>query len=783
MDKVYIAQRLKKYLFLISIIFVVLTTSHLIYSYIYSDAKETAIKWGSISEALIGQTPSLNPLRNSSSNDQYINSIVYRSLLKYDVKSKTIKPDLAKCDTRNLLKIECFLQTNIKWSNWDEISSDDIITTFKTLKDSKVNPIMNSLLRNTTIEKTKTSIIFTNTKKDINILKIFFQPIVSSKILNIISQKEIEWNFSISSWIYSWKYKVTNILREETSNITTVTLEKNTAYYKNNSYIDTIVFRVFPDISNFLKNKNSINIFNDRNNLIAGSVPKLGDNKYSLPQYVSIFANTRKITDNNFRKLILSEINKDEIVEKLWKDNFKKIKNSYLSDIYIKEKTSTKTFKNILNKKWYYSLEDLEIKLKQDLEKEKNSNNSWSLIKQIKNISWESKIKEGSPIIPDSFSNKEKTELNSAEEKITNSKSNIIFSPSWVDKYNFVSRDDYLLKWKTKKWTTEVYINDYKLKSFTAHNSEFVYRISEKSWNFNTWANNYKIYFVINWKKELQEEVNFYRDSNKEKLKKAEKEFFEKKKEIKSEIKTSTWEKIIEKKESLIEKIEKNINYIKSEKYKNIEVKIEKLKSLDKEYFYNEKLEKYNLELYYVSNKIDIEKSAKYIAEKLAKKWIKVSLREISTKDLNWLILEWKKNYDLLLTWVNLSYFDFNIYPYFHSSQIEKWYNFSNFRKLDLDIVLEELKSKILPNNKKVLLEKKVLNIIKENNLSKTLYTPLLSNLVDKNIKWYSLSKEIPEDFYRFEPIYKSYVNEDKKAITTNKGVLWYIKFLINTLF
>ncbi|MDQ7022508.1 MAG: hypothetical protein Q9M97_03100 [Candidatus Gracilibacteria bacterium] len=164
MDKVYIAKRLKKYLFLISIIFIVLTTSHLIYSYFYSDAKETAIKGGSISEALIGQTPSLNPLKNNSSNDKYINSIVYRSLLKYD-KNKITEPDLAKCDTRNLLKIECFLETNIKWSNGDEITKDDIIATFKTLKESKVNPIMNSLLKNTTIEKTEISIIFTNTKK------------------------------------------------------------------------------------------------------------------------------------------------------------------------------------------------------------------------------------------------------------------------------------------------------------------------------------------------------------------------------------------------------------------------------------------------------------------------------------------------------------------------------------------------------------------------------------------------------------------------------------------
>ncbi|MDQ7009511.1 MAG: hypothetical protein Q9M94_04445, partial [Candidatus Gracilibacteria bacterium] len=85
--------------------------------------------------------------------------------------------------------------------------------------------------------------------------------------------------------------------------------------------------------------------------------------------------------------------------------------------------------------------------------------------------------------------------------------------------------------------------------------------------------------------------------------------------------------------------------------------------------------------------------------------------------------------------------------------------------------------------DKKILLEKKVLKIITENNLSKTLYTPILSNLVDKNIKGYILNNKLSEDFYRFEPIYKSYVNEDKKIITDNKTFNGYIKFLVESLF
>ena len=113
MDKAYIAGRLKKYLFFISIIFIVLTGSHLVYSYIYSDAKETAIKWWSISEAIIGNVPNLNPLKNSSEQNKYINTILYRSLLKYSISKQKIVWDITKCN----ISEEKQLPWCKKWNN------------------------------------------------------------------------------------------------------------------------------------------------------------------------------------------------------------------------------------------------------------------------------------------------------------------------------------------------------------------------------------------------------------------------------------------------------------------------------------------------------------------------------------------------------------------------------------------------------------------------------------------------------------------------------------------
>jgi hypothetical protein len=137
----------------------------------------------------------------------------------------------------------------------------------------------------------------------------------------------------------------------------------------------------------------------------------------------------------------------------------------------------------------------------------------------------------------------------------------------------------------------------------------------------------------------------------------------------------------------------------------------------------------------------------------------------------------------MILTWILLSYFKYDINSYYNSDKIEKWYNLSKYWRLELDNILKKLKSEILSDEKRIKLEKESLTIIKKNNLSKVLYTPILSNLVDKNIKWYKLENDIPESFYRFEPIYKSYVNQDKAIIMENKNFLWYLKYLINTLF
>jgi hypothetical protein len=104
----------------------------------------------------------------------------------------------------------------------------------------------------------------------------------------------------------------------------------------------------------------------------------------------------------------------------------------------------------------------------------------------------------------------------------------------------------------------------------------------------------------------------------------------------------------------------------------------------------------------------------------------------------------------MILIGLNLGYFESNIFPYFHSSQVEKGYNFSNYKKLGLDIILEDLKTLSLSPDKSRELQLKALEIISQESIVKTLYTPIMKQLVDKNIKNYKLPSFLHDETLRF---------------------------------
>ncbi len=730
--------KLKKYLFLISLFVLFITFSHIVYKYVFFDAKSLPIKGWTISEWIVWELSHLNPLISTTDYNKYIIGILYRSLLKYDVTEKKIVWDLANCDISNLAYIECFLETNIYWSNNKPITVKDVVSTYNILKTTNVNPVIKSLLADTIIEGKTNSIIFRNAKRNINFLNVFFQPILNEQVINNLWIEDLNKPFSPNKdSLYSGKYKVALIKEDKNLWIVELSLEKNENYFQNNIYIDKLIFKFFKNNNSILKNKDIINIFNDSENIIWRSVPRLQSNYYTLPKYTAVFINSDKIVSKNLRNFLLNKIDREKLIKVLWKDLYKEINNPYLTDYNIDKDTENKNIESIMENSWFYKKSELAKLILGD--------------ELAKTQTWNVDIKtEDKSISIQDIEAKENT--------------NLLYIESGLSKkYSFITEDNILLKWSIKNdKPTAIYIDDYKLQWYKEWDNYFYYRLKEETYEtIKEGKNIYKIYFEIKWNKVLKEEfiVFYYKDELK--LEKAKTSFYE------SLIKTD------EIPEKNIEKVEKKVvidDLIKL-----------KLDSIDDKYFYNKNIEKYNLKLMYIWWEKDIISTAEFIKTTLWEYGIDIQVNSIDITDLWKFILDWNSfnDYDIILAWINLGYFDFNIYPYFHSSQAKSWYNFSNIKKLSLDIILEEINSNKIDKETLQNKQKQILNIIKEEQVVKTLYTPLLNLLVDKNIHNKANSSSIWSwQIDRIDYLSEIYINEKREINYKDKWLSDFFKFL-----
>lgn len=763
MDKKHVLKKLKKYLFFVSIVFLTLSSLHLVYNYVYYDSKETAQKWGIISESFVWTFPNLNPLKYNNDYNSYINHILYRSLLTYDINKGKIVWDLANCKISDLSKIKCELGKVIKWSSWEDITVEDIVSTYNILRETNINPILKKTLEKVKITAKESSILFETAWSDVNILNIFFQEILPKSVIEQIDLDNVTWNLSPINWVYSWKYKISKVDQDETVWFTKIFLEKNEFYTRNPIYIDSIILKFYKDYTTLLQQKGNINIFNDKKSLIWNSIPKLENHKYILPQYVSVFINRDKIEYPNIRNYILSQINSKEILKEVWEENNKLIESPFLDDIKLSTYSNKNTIKTMLNSLWYYKKEYHLSKI---------------IKKEIKNYSSEVKITNSNENKKD-LEEVNITEIkNSITKENYNHSSKIIRKPEWVDKYNFITNPNITLTWKTNKNISEVYINDLKLKNYKPSSEIFNLELNLSLGNIKLWENTYKIYFIENWRKSLKESITLFYDKDKNNLEKQE-----------ADLISRLVNKKIEANKKLIsennkEKEEKEDNPKILKVFSKEDIKRQNLiNALDDKFYYDKNFKAYSLKISYIEWSKQISDTSLIIKKELENAWIKIELYSSKLLDITKKIRKNTEEYDILIAWINLWYFNFNLSKYFYSGQITKWRNLSKIKNSDLDNILEDLKSWLLTKDKRVELQKAVIKILSKEAVFKPLYSPYYSNLVIKNIEWYELNEIIPSDIYRFEPLSKSYILKNKIINSNDKNLKWFLEFLITNLF
>lgn len=705
--------RLKKYLFLISIFFAFLIWVHIWYIYLYHNSIEKPIEWWSISEWIIWEFPHLNPLKDSKDYNKNIIYLLYRWLLKYDFENNVVIWDLANCDLKDLSYIQCSLNPN-KWSDWTNITVDDVVSTYNIIKNSDINPYISWLLRNTTLKVINNNIIFESNIKDVNIINALYQPIVSKNVIDNIWNKELLWKFNPLDWIYSGPYKIENISYDDSLWIQKLFLIKNEnfnpLFEKNKIYISKFVFKFFKDLNHFNKHKDTINIFHDTNYNLSDVSPRINTYYFNPNQYISLFINESNITNKDLRKFLLNAIDREKIAKMLW--------------IW---------YSNIYNP---YLLENLET-------------SSWSKALNIESTFKDLGYFKKSVLIEDQTKALEKDFLDEIQKK--QYKALETFS-SWVKfNYTFTSNDILNLKWNiwTKK-IDEIYVNDDKL-WINRKTWEYSYILSLENKNIVNWINNYKIY-TKTWKddKVLVEEFNVIYESDIDKLQASQNDLV--------------------------------LANASSEELKDYNQKVDKLKeklwSLDNNFYYNEKLEPFELRFNYIEWKTDVLAISNLIKNLIETYWIKVNSIPLTSQELAKKVQENKKDYDLILIWIDLWVTSNNIFPYFHSSQANSWFNLSNIKNPELDDILERLKSEVLTKKETVELKQKAIKILSENNVVKTLYNKNQVIYFDKNIANLKLEWNLTNILAFYEKLKSANINFEKSINFENKWLFDFLNFV-----
>ncbi|EKE27671.1 MAG: hypothetical protein ACD_3C00174G0003 [uncultured bacterium (gcode 4)] len=461
--------KVKKYLFLLSVFFSVAIIAHLIYAYLFDGSAKYPIVWGTVSVWFVWEMPSINPLEISTNpTNDYILQFLYKSLLKYDIKTRRMEGDLANCDLwKDFSKIKCFIKSDNYWSDGTPITKDDVFATYNAIKNTWANKSMKQVLDAIDISDKGDYIEFASKNADVLLLDSFAIPIMKkAQVDEYLAGNNIS-NGPITSWDYIfWKKEL-----DDKYNIKKITVFRKEWGWIKDVYISKFVFKFFSDPNSLSKNEDTLNlIFEDSNTKKLSVSPRFLSYKYTLPQYIWMFLNVDRIADANLRKFIIFQLDNANFNEIYWKEHWKIVANPFFTNESISPVIKNKNISSILNSLGFYKKDEL----------------IWNLSKKL-----DAQIKPQVTVaaIPNS----------------------VYFATPSNKKISFTQNtSEILISWNVPVWTEAVYIDDYKLTSFKIWNTKFYFRAKKEYLTLKQGVNYYSLSTEVWGKKVKRETITVY---------------------------------------------------------------------------------------------------------------------------------------------------------------------------------------------------------------------------------------------------------------------------------
>lgn len=302
--------------------------------FIYDNSQVIPIEGGNLKEGLIGQPIYINPIISQNQIDLDLSSLIYSKL----------KDLIETYETENNFKTHSIvLKENIFWSDNTPLTTDDIIFTLKLIQNPELNSPFKEDFKDLKYEQISKIKIKFNLNESSNIFqdKILNLTILPNHIFNKIPPSNIKLSDYNLRPISSGPYIFQNFKKRKDGFIEEYTLKINENYHLKKPYIKNITFKFFEDENQLiqaLKTKEIDTFFLNPLKTI-NSIIKLNKNMnikiINNPlNYGIIFnpLNNTQLNNSNLRLALNYAINKENIIDKLFKNNIKFNKSNFQSD-------------------------------------------------------------------------------------------------------------------------------------------------------------------------------------------------------------------------------------------------------------------------------------------------------------------------------------------------------------------------------------------------------------------------------------------------------------------
>lgn len=296
---------------------------------------------GSYTEGMVGYPRFLNPIYSPMSDvDRDTTFLLFSSLIDYDF-SKGSTSNLVDEILEDGETFRLRLKDDLKWSDGERITSDDLIFTIKTIQDPEYRSPLRPDWVGVDVEKlSDLEVIFKLEQRSAVFENKLSLKIIPSHIWKDISPQ----NFPFSGYnivpIGSGPYRVKDVIEDQKGNVSSLLLEPNPFYHGKKPYIEDFSIIFYEDESQVLTAAGNgiIDGFakitpKDYQEVFSKTNFKIY--RYRLPRYFALFFNLeREAINKEIREALEMAIDKDVLVESVLAGRGERVDSAILPKIY-----------------------------------------------------------------------------------------------------------------------------------------------------------------------------------------------------------------------------------------------------------------------------------------------------------------------------------------------------------------------------------------------------------------------------------------------------------------